>query len=164
MYKIDAYNLANPEYSYALCYVDSEKGALSIISDYGNWSYLWGTQSLPKGKTFKEFLKGISHPAYIAQKLFGGNCWEVNREATEKKLKGEILEARRNLRLSQENARYLWEELDVTEDYEGVANELGIGDYEPEQAETCEYLKVRDHLLPDLLNALAKETVIAEAP
>ncbi len=85
---------------------------VSISSDYGNWAFFW---SHP-GKCWRSFLMKISID-YAASK-FGANGW-FDSDGTERWLKRDISEARRQGSITAEQAREAWEAI------EGVIMESG---------------------------------------
>ncbi|HEY3499640.1 MAG TPA: hypothetical protein VGK73_33345 [Polyangiaceae bacterium] len=90
-------------------------GCLSILSDFGNYGYWWGSP----GCEFRRFLTraGVE---YIANKLAGGEEDYDGRE-TVKLVKASILELRRAGRYTREWARDEWDRIklyDLDESYD----------------------------------------------
>ncbi|TGE29766.1 hypothetical protein [Hymenobacter metallicola] len=83
---------------------NSRGGRIQIASDYGDWQHYWGAA----GSDFKAFLEGISHD-YAASK-FGAERW-INVKATVKQYKQDLIEARREEALTQDEARQIYDEI-----------------------------------------------------
>jgi len=78
-----------------------------ISSDYGNFSYFWGST----GKNPKKFLTKISKD-YTMKKFLGENMYEIDLEACRKSIKEIIIEERKMLNISKDEAFEAWIELD----------------------------------------------------
>jgi hypothetical protein len=86
-------------------------GTLGIVSDWGNYSHMWGATGV---KSLKHFL-ATCHAEYIVNKL----SYEKGREFREQfdnektliNFKKRILEDRRDDRIDREEARDLWNDL-----------------------------------------------------
>lgn len=81
--------------------IDDTLGALTIDSDWGSWSHVWGGGPSYWGtKTFTEFLRDRKAFHYLTDKLhYGGRTRElVDGDATKKALLKKVAEARRGTR------------------------------------------------------------------
>jgi hypothetical protein len=86
-----------------------KSGRVSISSDYGNWAYYWGAC----GSGFKQFL--IALDIHYAAGKFGSGSY-FDHEATMKKIRTDILNARREDFLTKDKAREMWDSLTDLED------------------------------------------------
>lgn len=78
-------------FGWAAVYVD-HWGILTIASDWGSWSHAWGGSPKTWGApTFNDFLRGMSSPHYLADKLSYGRTRTVpDPDATEKAMKEHV--------------------------------------------------------------------------
>jgi hypothetical protein len=77
-----------------------------ILSSYGNWSYYWVTGS----SDFPRWLAGLNFD-YLGHKLFEGNFYTFDREATSANVIKELLPARRRGEIEDYEARELYNTL-----------------------------------------------------
>jgi hypothetical protein len=100
-------------YGWAIFYVDHEWGGLTITSDWGSWSHVWGGGPKTWGNaTFVDFLKDRTSCHYLADKLSYGRTRQVpDPDATFKALGSEIIYRRRAGDLNRDKARELWHEM-----------------------------------------------------
>lgn len=99
--------------TWAIFYVDEDAAALAIVSDFGNWSHVWGgPRAHRSGKTMLEFLRSAS-PHYIADKLlYGGRTREVaNEKKTLSRMRSRVLEWRRAREIERDDAREMWDDI-----------------------------------------------------
>lgn len=83
------------------------RGELLINSTHGTWSHYWGTA----GKNFKAFLGGLDY-SYLMGKLLGTNLTVYDPETTINSLKRKVLERRQRRALSNEQARWIYNEIE----------------------------------------------------
>jgi len=103
----------------------SSDGFLDIQSDYGSYSYCWGSF----GDDFKSFLSGCNND-YLLRK-FGKGSNTFNPEKTLEGIKREILTARRDTQISADIARSLWYDTKDLDDFttvEGFGAQLAGSD------------------------------------
>lgn len=98
-------------HGWATFMINNDVGTLSIQSDWGDWSYRWGTGSLGS-PTLLIALRDRFDQWYVANKLFGGKTSAYDPYKTEESFKKKLLEARRRRDISKEDASELWYELD----------------------------------------------------
>ena len=84
--------------------VIGSNGFFASVSDYGNYAYAWRHTGV---KDFREFLAGV-HSDYLMSKLGQGRK-EFDGDRTQALLKEKILGARREQKLSRDEARLEWE-------------------------------------------------------
>ncbi len=94
---------------WARAWVTSD-GCLSIMSDWGNYAYWWGS---PVGD-FREFLCGCEPGYYITTKLAGGKT-EIDHDRTVRGIKDRILRRRREGGFTREEAHDEWELVEMTD-------------------------------------------------
>lgn len=82
-------------------------GELLINSTYGTWSHYWSAA----GKNFKAFLAGLDY-SYLMGKLLGTNLTVYDPKATINDLKLKVLERRQRRALSNEQARWIYSEIE----------------------------------------------------
>lgn len=80
-------------------------GCISIISDYGDFGYWFGSP----GCEFRRFLTGCGD-SYLMNKFSGGKE-EFDRDATERAARDLVLENRRDRTLTKEGAREEWQQV-----------------------------------------------------
>ena len=109
---IDQYILRKPQPSgwWALINVDEAHGALMIQSDYGDFSYRWGTGGL--GCPFREFLAGRAGVDYLMDKMFPKDFFD--EESTSNQLSHLVIEARKQGDIDSEVARYWYDFIQET--------------------------------------------------
>jgi hypothetical protein len=76
-------------------------GSLAITGDFGPWEYTWSSIG---SETFGQFLFGLDKQ-YAMQKLAGSDYFRFDPEATEREIKRDILELRRDDSIDREKAR-----------------------------------------------------------
>lgn len=104
---------------YAYCTVNDETGALSIISDWGNWSHMWNPAHLGCA-SLTHFIADRRGYDYLANKLLGRDeAWVLDADATISKWRRRLLEARRAERIGAHEAREIWHRLGSLFDDEG---------------------------------------------
>ena len=85
----EKYNIRLPNLNgWANICLSEDDGAISIISDYGNWGYIWNHRG--EGVTLKKFLTQID--SWYAWNKFTGSKKEYNHERTIKELKAAVLQ------------------------------------------------------------------------
>lgn len=82
-------------------------GEMLINSTHGTWSHYWSTTA----KNFKAFLAGLDY-SYLMGKLCGANLAVYDPEATINDLKRKVLERRQRRALSNEQARWIYNEIE----------------------------------------------------
>jgi hypothetical protein len=82
---------------------DREQGEILINSSHGSWGYQWGNLGLP----LKYFLTRVSFD-YLMGKLLRGDLREFDQAASEKAWKIDLLRARRERDLDQDQANEVW--------------------------------------------------------
>ena len=87
-----------------IAFLDST-GALSVQSDYGDYSYRWNAHGFPAGLGFREFLTQCNSD-YILRKLARHD--ELQPERTEKSIREAIIHLRREGKLTKEEAAEEW--------------------------------------------------------
>lgn len=81
------FHVEGNDFGWAICTVNDRTGELMIVSDWGNWSYLWGTKHLGV-PTLTEFIGNPRRAQtgdydYLANKLLGRqDCWVIDADAT----------------------------------------------------------------------------------
>lgn len=83
----------------------SPDGFLDIQSDYGSYSYCWGSF----GDDFKAFLTGCDN-SYLLRK-FGKERTEFDAEKTVSAIKKDIIKVRQDRYIDAEEARALWDSI-----------------------------------------------------
>ena len=145
---------------WAVLQMDDVSGVVSIESDYGNWNYCWPKRGHP-GESLYEFFISAGDD-YLAEKLWGGNRYEYDVEASLKSIKEEILRARREDSITKGLARTLYDESKYLDD--SVGAEAFVRDFSSElwdflgcgadefmvRNTKFDYLVLRDRLLPFL--------------
>lgn len=106
----DAYHIKGSNGSWALIYlqegIDRPWGALSIISDYGNFGCLWTAIG---ERPFRSFLASLDFD-YAMQKLSGGGEWkEFDAQKSTLQLQRKACRMRRDGELSAKHARELFD-------------------------------------------------------
>jgi hypothetical protein len=99
---------------WAIFYVDHEWGGLTITSDWGSWSYLWGGGPKSWGHpTFLDFVRDRADCNYLADKLSYGRTRDVvDIDETRKALRAEVVRRRREGSFDRHEARELWKDID----------------------------------------------------
>jgi hypothetical protein len=92
-----------------------ERGQLVINSDWGCWSYFWG--AMGERHTLATFLLQADNSYIIGKLMQSQKMHEFDAEETLKAWKKKILEERRRMELTAEEARHLWGEIDDYNDY-----------------------------------------------
>jgi hypothetical protein len=95
---------------WAEVYLRLDRGHVMIVSDFGNWSYVWPLNRLG-GKTLCEFLVGVGRD-YAGRKFLGSKYRVYDHDATVQCVRARILEERRDDGLSasiaKEEFELLW--------------------------------------------------------
>jgi hypothetical protein len=88
---VDRYRYRFWPHGWAVFYVD-HWGMVTINSDWGTWGHAWGGSPKTWGDpTFTHFLRRMSSPHYLADKLSYGRTRQVpDPEATEKAMKDHV--------------------------------------------------------------------------
>jgi len=81
------------------------RGYLALNTSHGDWSYTWSSPGCP----FKEFLTQIDD-CYLTKKL-GRQQDRFNGEESFKRIKKDVLRLRRDLEITCEVARNVWDSL-----------------------------------------------------
>lgn len=89
------------KWGWAIFTVNDSTGEFSVQSDWGNWSNRWNILHLGK-PTLTEFLKH-SDADYVVNK-FQVERSEIDEEATRKRLRELVIKARREKKISKEEA------------------------------------------------------------
>ncbi len=158
---------------WALLILDEETGAVTIQSDYGDWSFIWPPAAHGR-KSLKHFLcEGDFH--YLAGKFMGRADIDVfDFDATISEMKREIAEDRRARAIEKQEARDLFDELDrmddeSSEDLFYTNLDRTVSDHfsgEPfllfQHKKKPEYLWLLHGILPALIGELRK--LLPEAP
>ena len=91
-------------FGWAVIVIDERSGLFSVVSDYGEYGFLWGNHGR---KSLKHFLVEIAaDPQYLMGKLGRRNY--VKQEETKKEFRRVIIEARQEMNISREQARDAW--------------------------------------------------------
>jgi hypothetical protein len=107
----------------------SSGGFFAAVSDYGNYAFAWRHHGEPD---FRIFVANIAaDPSYVAGKLgpCSGRPYPVDYEVTVKAIREEILQKRRNARLTKEQARHEW---DLSDTLESESCDFGLADWHRE--------------------------------
>jgi hypothetical protein len=109
--------------------IEDSSGLLQIQSEYGHFSHYWGTSGRSKGNTFKQELIRFGLD-YVQNKLSYND--DLGRhffpDRTVKRIREDILEARRQHRINWFKARLFWDE----------SEELGEQTVDGFHAQLCE--------------------------
>lgn len=122
-----------PEYEdrlsgWGIFLVDSE-GMMSVVSDYGNYAYLWSSIG---DRDFREFLSDCDE-WYLTSKLAPQRSYDG--AATERRIKDEIARKRRNGSISRARARLRWDCLLRAD----LGSELGFSDWVRDDDDTVRH-------------------------
>lgn len=113
-------------WGWAIVTIDENGGLFNAQSDYGNYSYSWPHHGR---KSFKHFiLELVEDKSYFLGKVADDNYYY--QDATEIDFKKEVLRARKEYELDENEARELWNEI-IGFDYsskEGLENEIYSSD------------------------------------
>lgn len=113
---------AKNNWGWAIITIDENGGLFNAQSDYGNYSYSWPHHGR---KSFKHFiLELVEDKSYFLGKVADDNYYYQNE--TEEDFKREVLRARKEHELDENEARELWNEI-IEFDYsskECLENEL----------------------------------------
>lgn len=94
---------------YAVVFIDSA-GVFSAVSDYGSYGHVWSHHGC---RDIREFIMDLyKDPDYAAKKLNDCRPAVYDGEATEKHIRRMILEYRREMSWTKNQAREEWELLD----------------------------------------------------
>jgi len=94
-------------------------GELSVQSDWGCWGYRWNIDHLGNGDTLTEFIRDRDpeHSHYLADKLsysMPSDTRELpDEEGTEEAIRSHILERRRSMDISKDEAREAWDDTEL---------------------------------------------------
>lgn len=104
-----------------------EDGSVGIISDYGNWGYLWSHHGC---ESLKHFLLQVGKH-YASEKFTGGKK-EYNHERTIKHIKQHIIEFRREGSYKKKDAREMFDALDWVENEHEIYNDGVLSEHIPD--------------------------------
>lgn len=90
----------------------TQDGCISVLSDYGNFGYWFGSP----GCEFRKFLTGVCEWDYLVRKFTESDKSICNPDASFKSIKKHILEYRRDGHLDRESAREEWDLLHQNRD------------------------------------------------
>ena len=121
-------------FGWGIFMIDEGTGSLSVISDYENYNYRWGSGCF--SGSFKKFLTEID-TGYLLDKV-AHDCIELKFDESVVKWKKEIIEARRENGWEKEKIRELWD------DFESI-----ISEYQNEQ---CIQLKIFESELSNIID------------
>lgn len=112
----DVKPLENNPYAWATVFIREWKGGgqVAIQSDYGDFSYLWGSIG---DKTLREFMCGLDYHYFMkkTRKDTGGH--KFCADTTMDNMRENILEARKEHGISKQEARELFDEVSALSDY-----------------------------------------------
>ena len=119
--KADVYRFVFKGYlsGWVIFTICDETGELSVQSDWGCWGHRWNTEHLGNGATLTEFIRDRDpeHADYLTNKLSYSMPPDTRKlpdqEATEKAIRTHILERRRELAISRDEAEEAWEDVDL---------------------------------------------------
>lgn len=175
-HKADVYRFVFKDSGWVIFTVCDETGELSVQSDWGCWGHRWNPDHLgPSHDGSLTHFIPRANPGYLANKLSYSMPQETREvhceQATEDGIRGRILITRRELEISKDEARELWEQADTVMDayadggpehaYLNMGQELCdiLGEpwefFETEEAPTLVIL--RERLLPFLISHLRKK-------
>lgn len=98
---------------WAFVFIDEKSGSVAIHSSYGDWSHSWPSPG--RGDcTLKEFICHGSYD-YMACKFESGRPEEFDGDATQKSFTERLLKQRRGGDIEKEEARSLYDDLEVCE-------------------------------------------------
>jgi len=106
--------LPNWEDTWSVVYVD-QSGILSIVSDWGDFAYTWGTGGRSKSDFREELLRFGSD--YVANKLYDHGHMVLDEALTVKVIREHILHLRKVGALTAEQARSDWNDSKGIESY-----------------------------------------------
>jgi hypothetical protein len=105
--KVETWRYAEPNgkglEGWYIAFLDSS-GALSVQSDYGNYSYRWNAFGFDGN--FRRFLSTLNN-GYVISKLCPARVFDG--ESTRKKIQHEIKDLRRHMDIDKDAARYEWD-------------------------------------------------------
>ncbi len=96
------YDLRTEERAWLARVVISDDGYFSTVSDYGNYAFWWAHAEME----FRTFLCQLE-PDYLCSKIAPGRVYYGHE--TEKNVRRAILDARRRMSISKEDAREEWD-------------------------------------------------------
>jgi hypothetical protein len=106
---IESYSI-NPGHSgWGIINVDSGTGALTITSDWGDYSYRWHVVAIGDD-TLKEFLIRINS-GYLGDKLLGHDLYIFDSDEAQKDIKKDICNYRREQSIEADEAREFYDEV-----------------------------------------------------
>jgi hypothetical protein len=115
---------------------NAKGGRIQIASDFGEWQYYWGAA----GSSFKKFLTGLNID-YVAGKFGVGKAFDFH--GTIKSWKSDIIRNRRDMTLSAEKARTLFNEVKEVEmeadDSSSTPFQIYVRDNADEWLKFCDY-------------------------
>jgi hypothetical protein len=113
-------------WGWAIVTIDENGGLFNAQSDYGNYSYSWPNHGR---KSFKDFiLELVKDKSYFLGKVADDNYYY--KDETEEDFKREVIRARKEHELDENEARELWDEI-ISFDYsskEYLENEIYSSD------------------------------------
>jgi hypothetical protein len=105
-------------FGWAIFTVNDSTGELNIQSDWGDWAHRWGGAGLG-GKTISQAIASWTDAHYLCDKLhYGKDRDQFDGVETRKGLRERILEKRREMDISKEAARELWDETEHHIDFD----------------------------------------------
>ena len=172
--KLDAemYYLRFAPTGWAILFLHEGTGAVSIQSDWGDWSHYWPPRA--HGRTSLKAFLCEGDFDYLADKFMGRTEDEFDLEGTVKAIKKRIVEARWQHDLSKDDARELIEEAELMAE-EGPVRDVLLdgmsatmrrllgGEHWPiiEYRKPAKYLWLRDGVLPALVDELRRHLPMA---
>lgn len=149
----------------AVAYVDLEHNRLTITSDWGHWSYVWGAPP----RALDVFLFERTHFDYLADKLFMGEPRERRFVYDERKTKSELRRQlarayRDGANASDEFRNEMYQnavaEIEDAESFEELCEACGslslwldVTGEDEREMDSHYYTQLRDHILPKLAAA-----------
>jgi hypothetical protein len=154
--KADEYSLRWSNGDWIVAHVSEATGVFSICSSWGAWSHRWNVQHLGK-PTLASFLSdGPRDYGYFARKLIPPHRQTTIDVATSRReMKRGLCELRRDRRVSSEEARDCWYEI---EEWEGGEPPCASGAYHlsVHRVWTPEWTHLVECVLPHLLESIGR--------
>lgn len=119
---------------WAIVFMDSV-GCFSVLSDYGDCSYVWPVSGFRPGQDFRQFILECDDD-YLLRKL-GMNRKEYDGKGTFQAVKAQILSERRDRRLTKTEALDEWQHL---RDYNSFHSEYDFVQWSGDTSVTTEEL------------------------
>lgn len=97
VHKTAVYSFSFEPGGWMIATIDDATGVFSIQSDWGNYSYRWHLDGMPKGETLTTFIARCADCHYLTDKLTGGRnyrgkIWDEN--ATRESMRRRFVELR----------------------------------------------------------------------